>query len=77
MQDRGPGLPREALEDRPGFTTKEAGSGLGLRIARSLVAQHEGRLLLGGRPGGGAVVEIRLAARGRCRGATSAYPAPP
>ncbi|MCU0451274.1 MAG: ATP-binding protein [Bernardetiaceae bacterium] len=53
--DNGPGIPPEIqdLVFDPFFTTKEVGkgTGLGLDIARNLVAQHQGRLTLESRPG--------------------------
>lgn len=47
ISDTGPGFPTE-VRDRmfdPFFTTKEEGTGLGLPIAASIMAQHGGRLV--------------------------------
>lgn len=42
------------------YTTKRGGLGLGLKISRSLVEAHGGRLMARENPGGGAILEITL-----------------
>lgn len=65
VEDSGPGIPPELRERvlRPGFTTRERGSGLGLPICRRIVAAHGGTLHLEASPLGGAAVVVRLPAR--------------
>lgn len=48
LSDRGQGIPSEALGRifEPFFTTKPEGTGLGLAIAASIMASHDGRLVL-------------------------------
>lgn len=60
--DRGTGLEERTLRDAllPFFSTKPAGTGLGLTLCREIVEAHGGRLSLANRPDGGAVVAIWL-----------------
>jgi nitrogen fixation/metabolism regulation signal transduction histidine kinase len=60
--DRGGGLSDGALRDAllPFFSTKPAGTGLGLTLCREIVEAHGGRLSLANRPGGGALVTVWL-----------------
>jgi two-component system nitrogen regulation sensor histidine kinase NtrY len=62
VADRGPGFSDEALESAfmPFYTTKEQGSGLGHSLCREIVAAHGGRVSLGNREGGGAIVTVVL-----------------
>lgn len=62
VDDRGPGLASE-MQGRlftPGTTTKAAGSGLGLTIARAISHQHGGQLTLQDRPEGGCRARLTL-----------------
>ena len=68
VADRGPGIPEADLSriferfyrvDRS-RSTDPGGTGVGLSIARHLIELHGGRISAANRPGGGAVVTIRL-----------------
>ncbi|WP_168734407.1 two-component system sensor histidine kinase AtoS [Pseudothauera nasutitermitis] len=64
IRDTGGGIDVE-LGDKifaPFFTTKPAGTGLGLAVAQKIVASHGGRIVLENHPGGGAVATIHLPA---------------
>jgi signal transduction histidine kinase/putative methionine-R-sulfoxide reductase with GAF domain len=61
--DRGSGAPADSLERmfEPFFTTRTAGTGLGLTIARSIVEDHGGRIgAWNNQPGPGLTVEFTL-----------------
>jgi two-component system nitrogen regulation sensor histidine kinase NtrY len=62
VRDRGPGFTQAALENAlvPFYSTKETGTGLGLTLCREIVEAHGGRLRIGNREGGGAVVTLFL-----------------
>lgn len=60
--DEGPGIPaqeRTRIFD-PLYTTKEYGVGLGLPVCRDVVLLLGGELVVGDRPGGGALFTVRL-----------------
>jgi PAS domain S-box-containing protein len=62
IADRGPGIP-EALREKifePFFTTKGSGAGLGLAIARGIIAGHEGHVRVEAREEGGTRVVVAL-----------------
>lgn len=55
FSDSGAGLAPNVIEHlfEPMFTTKESGSGLGLLIARDIIAEHHGQIeLVSGSPAG-------------------------
>ncbi|WP_167766806.1 sensor histidine kinase [Jannaschia formosa] len=68
VEDRGPGIPAERLDEmtepfRRGDASRSqqtGGAGLGLAIARAVAESHGGQLRLSNRTGGGLRAEIRL-----------------
>jgi nitrogen fixation/metabolism regulation signal transduction histidine kinase len=62
VADRGTGLTEGTLRDAllPFYSTKPAGTGLGLTLCREIVEAHGGRLSLANRAGGGALVTVWL-----------------
>jgi PAS domain S-box-containing protein len=62
IADNGPGLEPATLENlfQPFFTTKENGTGLGLYLARQIMDEHGGRILVSSQPGAGATVSLRF-----------------
>lgn len=61
VQDDGPGIPEEDRQEvlKPGYTTDQQGSGLGVTIVREVVDAHGWSLAVGESPDGGARFEIR------------------
>jgi PAS domain S-box-containing protein len=64
VSDTGPGFPAELAEQifDPFFTTKSHGTGMGLRISRSIVESHGGRLWAEAVAGRGATFYLKLPA---------------
>lgn len=64
VSDQGAGIPAEHLDRifEAYFSTKPAGTGLGLPTARRIVEQHGGRLEVRSTPGRGSVFTLRLPA---------------
>lgn len=62
IEDTGPGIPHQHLRDvlRPGFTTREGGSGFGLTVAHQIALEHRGRLRVDSEPGKGTRVTVCL-----------------
>jgi nitrogen fixation/metabolism regulation signal transduction histidine kinase len=62
VADRGPGMSETVLAQAllPFYSTKRAGTGLGLALAREITEAHGGRVLLANREGGGLRVSLRL-----------------
>jgi nitrogen fixation/metabolism regulation signal transduction histidine kinase len=66
IQDSGKGMPPDRVERvfEPYFTTKEAGTGLGMAIALKVVEDHGGRIAIESREGQGTLVRISLPCAG-------------
>jgi len=64
VSDTGVGFPSQIAEQifDPFFTTKPHGTGMGLRISRSIIESHGGRLWAVGSPGCGATFHLNLPA---------------
>jgi two-component system sensor kinase FixL len=64
VSDTGPGIPEEMLSEvfEPFVTTRPDGLGLGLAIARMIVAAHGGTLVASNNAGGGATLTLILPA---------------
>jgi predicted ATPase/signal transduction histidine kinase len=67
VSDTGMGFPPQLAEQifDPFFTTKPQGTGMGLRICRSIIESHSGRLWAFGFPGRGATFYLSLPAAPR------------
>jgi len=65
VRDTGRGMPAETLArvGTPFFTTREDGTGLGVVLARSVIAQHGGSLRYESEPGRGTTVKAVLPGR--------------
>ena len=65
VDDNGPGLAPAALNRlfQPFATTKAAGTGLGLAIVQKVIVSHNGVVVAGASPAGGARFQVRLPIR--------------
>jgi signal transduction histidine kinase len=62
VNDNGPGI-APALRERvfrPFFTSKRNGTGLGLALVQKIIVFHNGRIVVGTSPAGGASLQITL-----------------
>ena len=62
LEDTGSGIEKEILDRvfEPYFSTKDAGTGLGLPIARKIVEDHGGTIEIASEPGQGTRISIRF-----------------
>jgi PAS domain S-box-containing protein len=62
ITDTGEGIPASILEhiNKPFFTTKKTGTGLGLAVTGKIVQQHKGTLSITSNPGEGTTVSLLL-----------------
>lgn len=67
VRDQGLGIPPEHLAKifDPYFTTKQSGSGLGLAVVHSIIANHAGHIGVESEPGKGTVFSIYLPSTGK------------
>jgi signal transduction histidine kinase len=74
VRDTGRGMHAETLSriGTPFFTTREGGTGLGVVLARSVIAQHGGSMCYESEPGKGTRVQVTLPVAGGRGGACAA-----
>ena len=62
VNDNGPGIPAASRERifQPFFTSKRNGTGLGLALVQKIIVFHNGRVIAGTSPAGGASLQVTL-----------------
>jgi signal transduction histidine kinase len=62
VNDNGPGIPAASRERifQPFFTSKRNGTGLGLALVQKIIVFHNGRVVAGASPAGGASFQVTL-----------------
>jgi signal transduction histidine kinase len=62
VSDNGPGIPPASRERvfQPFFTSKRKGTGLGLALVQKIIVFHNGRVIAGSSPDGGASLQVTL-----------------
>lgn len=62
VNDNGPGIPAASRERvfQPFFTSKRNGTGLGLALVQKIIVFHNGRIVAGTSPAGGASLQVSL-----------------
>src|SRR5262249_30908622 len=66
VSDNGPGVPIDLRERvfQPFFTMKRNGTGLGLALVQKIIVFHNGRIVVGSAPQGGADFQVTLPIHG-------------
>jgi len=74
VQDNGPGIPPQRMDQLfdPFFTTKDSGMGMGLPISLTILEDHAGTIRADSKPGAGALFEVELPVAMREAGITDA-----
>ena len=69
VRDQGPGIPEENMDKifNPFFTTKDAGTGLGLSVVYQIATQHGGTVTTGRNPDRGMTFSLVVPLRQRGR----------
>jgi signal transduction histidine kinase len=78
VSDNGPGIEQEKIEElfEPFKSSKgQGGTGLGLAVARKLVREHHGRIVVESKPGEGTTFRIRLPAQEMAQWSEETYSA--
>lgn len=76
ISDNGPGIERDKIEEifEPFKSTKgQGGTGLGLAVARKIVREHHGRIVVDSTPGEGTSFRVRLPAQEMARQSEETY----
>ncbi|GMV97575.1 MAG: FHA domain-containing protein [Phycisphaerae bacterium] len=76
VRDNGPGIEQDKIEEifEPFKSSKgQAGTGLGLAVARKVIREHHGRIVVESRPGEGTTFRIRLPVQELSRASEETY----
>ncbi|HOB74095.1 MAG TPA: ATP-binding protein [Phycisphaerae bacterium] len=76
VSDNGPGIEHEKIEEifEPFKSSKgQAGTGLGLAVARKVIREHHGRIVVESRPGEGTTFRLRLPVQELSRASEETY----
>lgn len=78
ISDNGPGIEHDKIEEifEPFRSSKgQGGTGLGLAVARKIIREHHGRIIVDARPGEGSTFRFRLPAQELARGSEETFSA--